>query len=87
MKRVAIVGASLAGWHAAKALRREGFDGTLTLIGAEPHRPYDRPPLSKQVLAGRIPPESTALPQDSGLEAEWRLGTPAVGLDPPRARR
>lgn len=81
---VVIVGASLAGLRAAEALRKGGFGGRLTLVGDEP---YDRPPLSKQVLAGRIPPESTALPQDSGLEAEWRLGTPAVGLDPPRARR
>src|SRR4029450_8778435 len=43
--------------------------------------PYDVPPLSKQVLTGRAAPESTALPQASGLDAEWRLGTPAVGLD------
>src|SRR4029450_6838262 len=43
--------------------------------------PYDVPPLSKQVLTGRAPPESTALPQASGLDAEWRLGTAAVGLD------
>ena len=50
---VAIVGASLAGLRAAEALRREGFDGRLTLIGDEPHLPYDRPPLSKQVLAGK----------------------------------
>jgi hypothetical protein len=84
---VVIVGASLAGLRAAEALRKGGFGGRLTLVGDEPYEPYDRPPLSKQVLAGRIPPESTALPQDSGLEAEWRLGTPAVGLDPPRARR
>lgn len=82
---VVIVGASLAGLRAAEALRKGGFGGRLTLVGDEPYEPYDRPPLSKQVLAGRIPPESTALPQDSGLEAEWRLGTPAVGLDPPRA--
>ena len=45
-----IVGASLAGLRAAAALRHEGFTGSLTLIGDEPHEPYDRPPLSKQVL-------------------------------------
>ncbi len=47
-----IVGASLAGIRAAEALRRREFDGRIVLIGDEPHRPYDRPPLSKQVLAG-----------------------------------
>src|SRR3954447_2508895 len=64
---VVIVGASLAGLRAAEALRKGGFAGRLTLVGDEPYEPYDRPPLSKQVLAGRIGPESTALPQASGL--------------------
>ena len=50
--RIVVVGASLAGLRAAEALRREGHDGPLTLVGAEPHLPYDRPPLSKQLLAG-----------------------------------
>src|SRR4051812_42644379 len=78
---VVIVGASLAGLRAAESLRKQGFRGRLTLVGDEPYEPYDRPPLSKQVLTGRVAPESTALPQDSGLDADWRLGTPAVGLD------
>ena len=83
MKRVAIVGASLAGWHAAKALRREGFDGTLTLIGAEPHRPYDRPPLSKEYLAGSADEDKLSLAGalDDDLDVTWRLGQPATGLD------
>jgi len=58
---VVVVGASLAGLHAARALRRHGYDGTLTVVGDEPHPPYDRPPLSKQVLAGAWEPERTAL--------------------------
>ncbi len=78
---VVIVGASLAGLRAAEALRKGGFRGRLTLVGDEPYEPYDRPPLSKQVLTGRVAPESTALPQDPALDAEWRLGTLAVGLD------
>jgi NADPH-dependent 2,4-dienoyl-CoA reductase/sulfur reductase-like enzyme len=78
---VVIVGASLAGLRAAESLRKGGFRGRLTLVGDEPYEPYDRPPLSKQVLTGRVAPESTALPQARGLDVEWRLGIPAVGLD------
>ncbi|MER6998790.1 FAD-dependent oxidoreductase [Streptomyces sp. NPDC000410] len=79
--RIVIVGASLAGLRAAETLREEGFNGSLTMIGDEPHEPYDRPPLSKQVLLGRSPAEHTALPRRRALDAEWRLGTPATGLD------
>ena len=50
--RVVIVGASLTGGSAAVALRAEGFDGSITLIGAEDHPPYERPPLSKEYLRG-----------------------------------
>src|SRR5260370_42468725 len=60
-ERIVIVGASLAGLRAAEALRREGFMGQLTLIGAEPYPPYDRPPLSKQVLGWRLAIEHTTL--------------------------
>jgi 3-phenylpropionate/trans-cinnamate dioxygenase ferredoxin reductase subunit len=83
VKRVVVVGASLAGWHAAKALRREGFDGTLTVIGAEPHRPYDRPPLSKEYLAGSAEEDRLFLAGalDDEVEVDWRLGQPATGLD------
>jgi NADPH-dependent 2,4-dienoyl-CoA reductase/sulfur reductase-like enzyme/ferredoxin len=79
--RIVIVGASLAGLRAAEMLRKEGFAGSLTMVGDEPHEPYDRPPLSKQVLSGRIPAQRTALPRLRDIEADWRLGVPATGLD------
>ena len=85
LDRVVIVGASLAGLRAAEELRTLGHDGSITLVGDEAHRPYDRPPLSKQVLAGTKPPESTALGVVSGdvdaLDLDWRLGQSATGLD------
>ncbi len=83
-RAVTIVGASLAGLNAGEALRREGFDGRVTLIGAENHLPYDRPPLSKQVLAGDWEPERAALIDPEELEEdgiEARLGVRATALD------
>lgn len=84
LRHVVVVGASLAGLHAARALRRHGFAGTLTVVGDEPHLPYDRPPLSKQVLAGIWEPERTALvtERDDELDLTWVLGRGAVGLEP-----
>src|SRR5258707_7679508 len=79
--RIAIVGASLAGLRAAAKLRQEGFTGSLTLIGDEPHEPYDRPPLSKQVLDGWVPAQRTALPDPGGLDAQLQPGLAATGLD------
>ena len=74
---MAIVGASLAGHATARALRREGFDGTITLIGAEPHRPYDRPPLSKEFLAGTIGVDDLALENPGeDLAARVAVGRP-----------
>lgn len=82
---IVVVGASLAGFRAAEELRARGHEGPITVVGDEPHRPYDRPPLSKQVLAGSRPPESTALVPAEGtlddLQLDWRLGTIASGLD------
>ncbi|MGC9666507.1 FAD-dependent oxidoreductase [Planosporangium sp. 12N6] len=79
--RIVIVGASLAGMAAAATLRREGFTGSLTVIGDEPYRPYDRPPLSKQVLDGWVPADHTGLPRADDIDARWLLGAPATGLD------
>lgn len=81
---VTIVGASLAGLRAAETLRRDGFDGPVTLIGDEAHEPYDRPPLSKQVLAGDWEPDRIALtPSDklADLDLDLRLGATAAGFD------
>jgi len=83
--RIVIVGASLTGLRAAEALREEGFRGHLTIIGDEPDEPYDRPPLSKQVLKGWVPADHTKLPRLRRVEAEWRLGVAATALD--RANR
>ncbi|MCJ2032166.1 FAD-dependent oxidoreductase [Methylobacterium sp. J-043] len=79
-ERIVVVGASLAGHAAAHALRERGYAGSLTLVGAEPHRPYDRPPLSKQVLRGLYSADTT-LPCHPDLNAEFRLGRPATRLD------
>jgi NADPH-dependent 2,4-dienoyl-CoA reductase/sulfur reductase-like enzyme len=79
--RIAIVGASLAGLRAAEALREKGFNGSLTIVGDEPHEPYDRPPLSKQVLKGWVPADHTKLPRLRRVDADWKLGVAAVSLD------
>ncbi|MEV5986605.1 FAD-dependent oxidoreductase [Streptomyces sp. NPDC052051] len=79
--RIVIVGASLAGLRAAETLRAEGFAGSLTLIGDEPYEPYDRPPLSKAVLLGEASPHHTELPRRREVDATWRLGVAATGLD------
>jgi NADPH-dependent 2,4-dienoyl-CoA reductase/sulfur reductase-like enzyme len=84
MRDVVVVGASLAGLRAAESLRTAGFDGSITVIGEEPHHPYDRPPLSKRLLSGDWEVERIALrkPDDmAALGVDWRLGNAAVGLD------
>jgi 3-phenylpropionate/trans-cinnamate dioxygenase ferredoxin reductase subunit len=78
--RVVVVGAGLAGHRSAAALRRLGFAGELTVVGDEPHLPYDRPPLSKQVLGGSMTADECRFDSD-GLDVSWRLGRAAVALD------
>src|SRR5215207_678004 len=80
-----IVGANFAGHAAATALRKHGFDGRVVMIGDEPERPYERPPLSKDYLLGLIEPEEFYLASPSSYakqEIELWLGTPAMRLDP-----
>ncbi|MGQ4377519.1 NAD(P)/FAD-dependent oxidoreductase [Streptomyces sp. SAS_267] len=82
MRTVAVVGASLAGLSAARSLRKQGYDGRLVVIGDELHRPYDRPPLSKEFLAGTLGEADLSLEtDDEDLRAEWLLGARATGLD------
>jgi NADPH-dependent 2,4-dienoyl-CoA reductase/sulfur reductase-like enzyme len=81
--RVVVVGASVAGVRAAQALRSDGFDGDLTVIGAEGDAPYDKPPLSKQLLTGESAPADIGLLRD-GDELDLRLGRAAARLDPAR---
>ncbi|MFD3590865.1 NAD(P)/FAD-dependent oxidoreductase [Streptomyces sp. NPDC058683] len=84
MNRIVVVGASAAGLAAVETLRREGYDGTLTLVGDELHPPYDRPPLSKQVLAAEWAPDRVVLRAPTELDSlglELRLGAAATGLD------
>ena len=84
MERIVVVGASLAGLRACESLRTAGYAATITLIGAERHPPYDRPPLSKALLKGDWEPERIHLrkPVDlDGLQLDLRLGVTATGLD------
>jgi 3-phenylpropionate/trans-cinnamate dioxygenase ferredoxin reductase subunit len=80
-----IVGASLAGAKAAETLRTEGFDGRIVLIGEEPDRPYERPPLSKEYLRGEVGRERIYVHDErfyTEHEIDLRLGTTALGLNP-----
>ncbi|WP_195911295.1 NAD(P)/FAD-dependent oxidoreductase [Streptomyces kaniharaensis] len=80
--RIVVAGAGLAGLSSAARLRARGFDGELVLIGEEQHRPYSRPPLSKQFLAGQLDSEELLFRAEDDFDAHWLLGSPLVGLDP-----
>ncbi|WP_392958740.1 NAD(P)/FAD-dependent oxidoreductase [Streptomyces sp. LN245] len=74
--RVVVAGASMGGLRAAEQLRAAGWTGEVTVVGDEPHMPYNRPPLSKEVRAGKASFESLAFtPKAAAADVEWRLGT------------
>lgn len=83
MESIVVVGASLGGHFAVESLRRAKYTGKITLVGDEPHLPYDRPPLSKEFLRGEWERERLSLARKpyEALEVELRLGVRAVGLD------
>ena len=88
-RTIAVVGASLSGLRAAQQLRAQGYDDDLVMVGAEPHLPYDRPPLSKEYLLGRVGAADLALAEQSDideLDARWHLGVAAERLDPAGGR-
>jgi 3-phenylpropionate/trans-cinnamate dioxygenase ferredoxin reductase subunit len=79
--RIVIAGAGLAGLRAAQAARGAGHAGEIVLVGDEPHPPYTRPPLSKEILKGEQTAGDCAFPGLDVLEAELRLGTAVATLD------
>ena len=79
---VVIVGASMGGLRTAESLRRFGYLGPITVIGEEAHKPYNRPPLSKEVLANEVTHEAVAFEERAATaDVNWVLGTRAVSLD------
>lgn len=81
---VVVVGAGLGGLRTVETLRAEGYAGRISLVGAEPHPPYDRPPLSKEILAGKWPDDRATLRDAAGLAelgVEAYLGVAATGVD------
>jgi 3-phenylpropionate/trans-cinnamate dioxygenase ferredoxin reductase subunit len=85
-RHVVIVGGGLAGWRAAEELRAAGFSGQLTLLSAEEHPPYDRPPLSKRLLKADVEATPITLAREgsdeSTLQLDLRRGVRATGLSP-----
>lgn len=88
MAHVVVVGAGLAGLRTVEFLRAEGFTGQISLVGDEAHEPYDRPPLSKQILAGQWPQERATLRRGTlgrgtlaELDISLRLSTAALGVE------
>ena len=85
IERIVITGGGLAGLRTAAELRAREYPGTITMVGAEPHPPYDRPPLSKKLMLGEL--DSTSMADDAAaLDLDLRLGEAATGLDDGRLR-
>ncbi|MGH3902059.1 MAG: NAD(P)/FAD-dependent oxidoreductase [Pseudonocardiaceae bacterium] len=83
MEQVVVVGAGLGGLRTVESLRAGGFPGRISLVGDEPHEPYDRPPLSKQILAGEWPEQRAVLHRGelADLDVSLYLGRSAVGVN------
>lgn len=81
-ERIVVVGGGLGGVRSAERLREMGFDGQITILSAERHLPYHRPCLSKQIITGEWHPDDSLLSFSGDLDAEWRLNSPALHLDP-----
>ena len=83
MPTIVVAGMGLAGLRAVETLRRDGFDGRIVAIADEPHLPYDRPPLSKELLAGEAQPDDIVLRKQGveDLDLDWRSEARAVALD------
>ncbi len=81
LEQIVVVGAGVAGTRAAETLRQDGYDGDLTIVGAERHAPYHRPPLSKKLLTGKIHRAGIDLAPQFDFEARVLRGASALGLD------
>ncbi|WP_375483401.1 NAD(P)/FAD-dependent oxidoreductase [uncultured Mycobacterium sp.] len=81
LKQVVVVGSGVAGTRAAETLRAEGYDGALTIVSAERHAPYHRPPLSKKLLTGKVQRAGIDLAPHFDVDARVLRGASAVGLD------
>ncbi|MBV9513193.1 MAG: FAD-dependent oxidoreductase, partial [Mycobacteriaceae bacterium] len=83
LREVVVVGTGVAGTRAAETLRQEGYDGALTIVGAERHAPYHRPPLSKKLLSGKIHRAGIDLAPQFDMDARVLRGASALGVDMP----
>jgi NADPH-dependent 2,4-dienoyl-CoA reductase/sulfur reductase-like enzyme len=81
LQQVVVVGAGVAGMRAAETLRQDGYDGDLTIVGAERHSPYHRPPLSKKLLSGQVHRAGIDMAPQLDMDARVLRGATAVGLD------
>src|SRR5947199_10533942 len=81
LREIVVVGGGVAGTRAAETLRQDGYDGALTIVGAERHAPYHRPPLSKKLLTGKVHRAGVELAPQCEVDARVLRGASAVKLD------